>query len=155
MNIRGFTSFPPSLSLLSFSPATVVSPSHPPPPPPQPPWRSPSLLSSLLPHRRTVCPLIPYNSLRSSSLQQYPCLLFFLLLAATSRFSASIVRRQFSPSYTPTHSRFLLEHTGHIKRITIRIHVFCYSLSVFVPFLLTTSFYSHSRTCRTFFHFNP
>lgn len=30
MNIRGFTSSPPSLSLLSLSPASVVSPSHPP-----------------------------------------------------------------------------------------------------------------------------
>lgn len=41
---------------------------------------------------------------------------FFLLLAATSRFSASIVRRHFSPLYTPPDTRFLREHTAHIKK---------------------------------------
>lgn len=64
-------SLPPCLS--SPSPLPVVSPNHPLPPPPQPPRRSPSSLLSLLPHRRTVCPLIPYNSLHSS-LHRYTCL---------------------------------------------------------------------------------
>lgn len=87
MNIHGFTSLPPSLppslSLLSLSPVTVVSPS-------QPPFfqhhhhhqhilhgEAHLPLSSLLPHRRTLCPLIPYNSLRSSLSPSVP-LPFFL-----------------------------------------------------------------------------
>lgn len=151
MNIRSFTSSPPSLSLLSLSPASVVSPSHPPSHHRHSLHGEAHLPSS--PSSCTVCPLIPYNTLRSSppplSIGTPVYFYFFHLISSHTLILCFNSQFHRSPSHTPTtQGTFLLEQTTHIKKnnnpqITISIH-----FSFFPPTPLCY-FYSHSRACST------
>lgn len=113
------------LPSLPFSPLPLPCLSglpQPPPLPPPPPRRSPSSLLSLLLHRRTVCPLIPYNTLRSSpplSIGTPVYFYFFHLISSHTLFLCFNSQFHRSPSHTPmTQGTFLLEQTTHIKKKT-------------------------------------